>query len=264
MEDQRFNFAGGEVHVKLSHVPPGTETTIRADLRSSDDIMDLLLRTDALRRVGIKDINLIMPYVPYARQDRVMVHGEPLSIKVFADLINAQNYRSVTIWDPHSDVTPALLNNCHVVSQEVLVSLNATTMGVTKNTILVCPDAGARKKILKVSQHGYKQDILFADKVREISTGKITGTTLGNFPLEAIGNRDFLIVDDILDGGATFIELAKLLRPLTTGKIKLYVTHGIFSKGSAGFGDIDEIYVANSWVGDSDDGNTTITCLRKG
>lgn len=258
---ERFNFAGGEVHVKLGYVPTGTESAIHADLRSSDDVMALLLETDALRRAGIKDLDLIMPYVPYARQDRVMIHGEPLSIKVFTDLINAQNYRSVTIWDPHSDVTPALLNNCNVVTQEILVSRNAVRMGITKNTILVCPDAGARKKVLKVSQHGFKQDILFADKVRDVSTGKITRTTLGNFPFEAIGNRDFLIVDDILDGGATFIELAKLLRPLTTGKIKLYVTHGIFSKGSAGFGDIDEIYVANSWVENSDDGKTKITCL---
>jgi ribose-phosphate pyrophosphokinase len=223
--------------------------------------MDLLLRTDALKRSGIKDIDVFMPYVPYARQDRVMTQGEPLSIKVFTDIINAQQYRSVTIWDPHSDVAPALLNNCHVVTQETLVSMNAVKMGVTKNTILVCPDAGARKKVLKVSQCGFKQDILFADKVRDVSTGKITGTTLGQFPFEAIGARDFLIVDDILDGGATFIELAKHLRPLTTGKIKLYVTHGIFSKGTTCFEGIDEIYVANSWVLDSDDGNTRIIRL---
>ena len=67
-----------------------------------------------------------------------------------------------------------------------------------------------------------------ADKKRDPSNGEITGTVVYS---EHLGSQDVLIVDDICDGGRTFIELAKELRHLTTGRIYLYVTHGIFSKG---------------------------------
>jgi ribose-phosphate pyrophosphokinase len=65
-------------------------------------------------------------------------------------------------------------------------------------------------------------------------------------PVEELAKKDFLIVDDICDGGRTFIELAKVLRPWTTGKIYLYVTHGIFSNGLDVFNSlIDGVYTAN-------------------
>jgi ribose-phosphate pyrophosphokinase len=64
------------------------------------------------------------------------------------------------------------------------------------------------------------------------------------------GARDFLIVDDICDGGRTFIELAKVLRPLTSGQVKLYVTHGIFSAGFEALAGLDRIFVANPFPAD--------------
>ena len=114
--DKRFNFSGGEVQVTVKKMTSDV-VYITANLRSSDDVMALLMATDALRRQGATRIHLTMPYVPYARQDRVMNPGEALGIKVFCDLINAQNYSSVNILDPHSDVTPALLNNVLVIEQ---------------------------------------------------------------------------------------------------------------------------------------------------
>ena len=71
--------------------------------------------------------------------------------------------------------------------------------------------------------------LVHAEKTRDTNTGAITGTLVHS---DHIGARNFLIVDDICDGGRTFIELAKVLRPLTDGQVKLYVTHGIFSQGS--------------------------------
>jgi ribose-phosphate pyrophosphokinase len=251
MKVERFNFPGGEVHVRTSELEEGETAHITHFIRTSDDVMALFLVTDAVRRSGKTKIHLTLPYIPYARQDRVAVEGEPLSIKVFADMINAQNYESVTIWDPHSDVTPALINRCKIVYQHEIVIKNKEVMGITPDTVLVCPDAGARKKTLRLAvELGLGNQIIFADKVRDVVTGKITGTTLGglpegNYPLD----RDFMIVDDIGDGCFTFTELAKLLIPLTTGKVKLYVTHGVFSKGVGVFnGLVHEVYTPNSWI----------------
>ena len=111
-------FPGGEEYVKLEWAGRERnyleETFITARLTSSSEVMRLLMVTDALRRRGFRDISLNLGYVPYARQDRVCAEGESLSIKVFADLINSQKYQNVEIYDPHSTVTPALLDNCGV------------------------------------------------------------------------------------------------------------------------------------------------------
>lgn len=249
---KQFLFPGGEVSASFDPsnlIPLGpVSVIISASLSSSDDIMALLMLTDAVRR-QFKDITtfkVFIYYVPYARQDRVMKPGESLSIKVFCDLINAQKYDSVVIWDPHSDVTPALLDNCISVHQSELAStsLAFTSVDPTK-TVLVAPDAGAIKKISEVAKALHISEIVRADKMRDPGTGKITGTKVYS---EHIGDKDFLIVDDICDGGYTFLELAKVLRPLTNGKIILYVSHGIFSKGLEIFrGVIDEIYATNTF-----------------
>lgn len=241
----RFQFPGGEQHVRLDFtrgIPESVEIT--HFIRNSDDIMALFLIIDAYRRHGTEFIHLTLPYVPYGRQDRVAVEGESLSLKVFCDMLNAAKCSSVTIWDPHSDVTPALINNCVIIPQEICM------VGVPSlsNPVIVCPDSGARKKIYKVAEWFDYNDILFADKVRDMRTGLLSSPTIGEFKQEWAG-RDLLIVDDLCDGGGTFIQLAKVLEKLDIGKIHLYVTHGIFSKGLDVFnGLIDEIYCANSWI----------------
>jgi ribose-phosphate pyrophosphokinase len=235
----RFNFSGGEVHVRIED-KVFEAIRIVAHVRSSDDLLSLLLVTDAARRHGATKIDLCLPYVPYARQDRVCADGEPLSLAVFAKLINAQEYRSVEVWDVHSDTALALIDratNRHC----------STLLGeaVRSRPILVAPDAGALKKIHRCASDHHLYYIR-ADKTRDPSTGEITDTVVYSSDL---GSSDLLIVDDICDGGRTFVELAKKLRKLTTGKINLYVTHGIFSKGTSVFdGIIDHVFVANPFI----------------
>lgn len=232
----RFNFSGGESQVRIDG-PISEVIKIVAHVHSSDDFVSLLLLTDAARRHGAVQIGLILPYLPYARQDRVCAPGEALSLKVVCDLINAQHYNSVEVWDAHSDVALALLDR--VVNRHCSDFVAAAIPH--ENPILVAPDAGALKKV-HVCARNNGLDYIRADKTRDPATGEITGTVVyGEFT-----DRDFLIVDDICDGGRTFIELAKELRKLTDGDVNLYVTHGIFSKGTAVFdGIIDHVYVAN-------------------
>lgn len=245
-----FKFSGGEIQVQVGSPPiPFDKITIKAHLTSSDEIFALLLATDALRRdlqargCWNVPIHLQCPYLPYARQDRVMENGESLGIKVICDLINSLNFATVEVWDVHSDVALALLNNVHNYGPESFVQMIPV---VKADTVLVAPDAGAIKKVFKVAK-GLGFEMVRADKQRSTKDGSITGTTVYS---DHIGINDFLIVDDICDGGRTFTELAKQLRPLTSGKILLYVTHGIFSKGLDVFdGLIDHIYTAKPFPG---------------
>ena len=251
---QSFKFPGGEVSVRIdTTVVPSSISEyafIDADIRSSDDLMELLMLTDAVRREFPEvELGLMMPYLPYARQDRVMVPGESLSIKVIASIINAQNYTWVKVWDAHSDVGVALLDRCVNVSQyELVKTVGSLNFPTPKDTVIVSPDAGAEKKIFAFAKELGFENVVRAGKVRDVSSGKITGTEV-YVPEPALykTDKDFLIVDDICDGGRTFIELAKKLRPMTAGKIKLLITHGIFSKGIEVFdGIIDEVLVINN------------------
>lgn len=243
-----MQFSGGEIQVRLPDPSPlySGGITITARLTTPTSVMELLLVTDALRRQygWALQLDLICPYLPYARQDRVCAPGEALSLKVMCDLINGMNFDSVEVWDPHSDVAMALLERAHAVGQETFVS--RLTLG--SGTLLVAPDAGAAKKIRAVSVAtglGYIQ----ARKVRDPLTGEISGTEI---QWDRVSNYDvdLLIVDDICDGGRTFTELAKVLRTVTEGRILLFVTHGIFSQGLSVFdGLIDHVFTANAFPG---------------
>lgn len=240
-----FTFKGGEPHIKIdshtvwySRFPSqmGDEITITQRIESFNDFGILLVATDALKRLipNVK-LHLFLPYFPGARQDRVMVVGEPLTVKIYSDLINNIGFDSVTILDPHSDVTPALLNNVKVIENHkfvlnVLKDLYPQTNA--KMPILISPDAGANKKVLNLAKYLSilnTLDIVKCDKTRNVKTGEIT-----NFEVYAsdLKNRDCIIVDDICDGGGTFLGLIDELKNFHgAGNVYLVVSHGIFSRG---------------------------------
>ena len=235
-----FVFPGGEVQVRIEdEVPaPAAAARIEARVNGSDALMALLLLTDAVRR-QYRDpaIDLVCPYLPYARQDRVAFPGEALAAVVLCRMLNAQAYASVEVWDAHSDVSLALLER---VRNRPASDFAVPVIG--RDDVVVAPDAGAAKRAGACARLA-GVPLVHAEKTRSTETGAITGTVVHSGP---VGARDFMIVDDICDGGRTFVELARVLRPLTSGRVKLYVTHGIFS---AGFDvlrpGIDQVYVAN-------------------
>jgi ribose-phosphate pyrophosphokinase len=240
----KTTFPGGESCIRVTmNTPMEPDLTLELAFENNGDLFDLALLADALRRkFPEKKLKLWMGYTPYARQDRVCNEGESLSIKVVADFINSLKFEAVCIIDPHSDVTPALFERAMVIEQKWLCTRPQLRTNPS-NTIIVAPDAGAAKKARAFAQLGGFAGLVQAEKVRELSTGNILETRVQS---EHIGDKDFLIVDDICDGGRTFTELAKVLRPLTNGKIKLFVTHGIFSAGEKVFDNlIDEVYTAN-------------------
>ena len=232
----RSKFPAGEIYVKL-HGFPLKYHLIIANLQSSDDIMELLLVVNALREFNPKcTIDLDIPYVPYQQQDRVVGELESNSIKVFSSLINMCDFREVRILDPHSDVTPALIKNC-VVSQ----GLWKFAIEKFNPDVLIAPDAGAYKKVSKIADKN-KLEVITATKKR--SNGEIVeGELLGD-----VNGKRCLVIDDICVGGATFIQLGNLLKNGGAKEIALYVSHGIFSKGTDKINlYYNKIYTTNSF-----------------
>jgi ribose-phosphate pyrophosphokinase len=256
---------------------------IKSRLNTFSDLELIICATQALKEVGVKNIELYIPYCIGARSDRKFMEGGINYVKtVIAPIINSQGYNKVTILDPHSDVLEACINNFEKEDNIDLVSFAFKDYFLSKgfktwspknfdNVCLVSPDAGALKKVFHVAEKiGYKGEVVIASKHRDLETGKIDYT---NVPMSVHdADKDVFIIDDICDGGRTFIEIAKAVdevRKLSSsvkrehyGKNYLIVTHGIFS---AGFDFLvqhfDGIYCTNS-VKDVRDGTIVDTFSR--
>jgi len=223
---EMFTFSGGEPHIKITPTNYKGRVTITHRINSFNDLGLLLISVDALNRLGYNELELFLPYFPGARQDRVMIKGEPLTSKVYADLINQLGFKSVAIFDVHSDVTPALIKNCKVLSNHLFIK--NVMAELPNNMAIVSPDAGALKKIYNLAAFLNVNEIVECGKHRDVKTGFLSGFSV---PIQDLKGKHCLIVDDICDGGGTFIGLAEELKKRNSGKLFLAVSHGIFSKG---------------------------------
>jgi ribose-phosphate pyrophosphokinase len=243
IEFESFIFSGGEPHIKINpDFDNSVGVTVTHRLNSFNNLGLLCLAVDSLKRMEAKLETLIIPYFPAARQDRVMVKGEPLSVKVYSDIINTFNFKKVIVFDAHSEVTPALLNNCEVVPNHNFIKQVIQEIG--KEVVLISPDGGALKKIYKVSEYLGGVEVVECSKSRDVKIGKLTGFKVYADDLKG---QDCLIVDDICDGGGTFIGLAEELKKKNAGKLYLAVSHGIFSKGFESLSCFERIFTTDSF-----------------
>jgi ribose-phosphate pyrophosphokinase len=225
-------------------------------LSNFKDLELIICANMALRNLGVRKINLYVPYFLGARSDRKFTEGGINYLKdVICPIINSQKFKSVTILDAHSDVIEACIKNYKKIDNIKLVKFALIDIdnknGARENLYLVSPDAGALKKVYNVAEHFKIENLIIASKHRDIKTGKIIRTDVPGLTQESC-RRNFVIVDDICDGGRTFLEIAKTIRSernisIFGDKIYLVVTHGIFSTG---FDELkkhfDGIYCTNS------------------
>jgi ribose-phosphate pyrophosphokinase len=246
-------FAGGELQVEVPGLPRHLvgPLCVVARLQSAEDLVRLTLLAEVLGRVHDSDFDrtLAVPYFPYARQDRVTERHRAFSLKPVALAVGALGFDRVAICDPHSDVTPALIDRVEVVDQAELVAAHPMLARLLHNgaATIVAPDAGAAKKAARVAA-AFGLPLVVATKHRDTATGELGRP-------EVQGGADHLvdamavIVDDICDGGRTFLELAPVLRAAGATRVALYVTHGIFSRGLAPFaGVLDAIYTTDAFL----------------
>ncbi len=262
-----MQFSGGERHVQFDEATLNSlhgTVFIRARISCSNDLMDYLLLENILLNQNLT-INLEIPYFPYARQDRVCAVGQAFSLDVITRLLSinanqkagAGKQGKVTVWDCHSDVTTALLSantsftEVMNISPLEIIQQSTELCSLLKDekAVLICPDKGAKVRTQMIAD-GINQKrqqpitTIQCDKKRDPASGKILGLEVHATDLSGL---TAIITDDICDGGATFIEIAKELRQLNCSKIVLYVTHGIFSKGTEVFdGLIDQIFTSDS------------------
>lgn len=252
-----FDFSAGEVQVRVNPIPPSSrEITIESDILNSRDFIETCLTLNAINHmVGVEcPVRLILRYLPYSRQDRPCATGEAFSLEVSLAFLTTFLAPSDTLvtWDVHSDVAESevLRNSPGVKFVNITAAALLRDLSEIKDitfppdTIVVSPDKGAVQRATEVKSALGLSEVIYASKVRDPNTGAILRTEVPEDV--SYEGKPLLIVDDICDGGRTFIELAKVLRKYNPSRIDLYVTHGIFSKGFLVFKDlIDNFFVAN-------------------
>lgn len=205
-----------------------------------------------------KDKLLYMPYVPNARMDRTKHREEVFTLKYFCEVINSLNFKQVTILDPHSNVTPALLDRVVVKSPSDIIFDVVDRLGLTEYDYVYFPDEGAYKRYSDLFPT--KKNVLIGHKVRDWETGQIKGlriTTRDGYEpdeFQCMG-RNVIMIDDIISYGGTLAYSADKLKELGFEHIYAYATHtensildpekGLLLKRIED-GIVDHIYTTNS------------------
>lgn len=205
-----------------------------------------------------KYVKLIMNYVPYSRMDR-QIEGYMFSLKYFCELINSLKFDYVQITDPHSDITPTMLNNCVVM--EPYANINQIMTKYEMIHSILYPDMGA---FTRYAEFKPIKDVpkFYAMKKRNLNTGEIVSYDLIDPP--ALVGKTVLIADDLCCKGRTFLEAGKLLKDKGASRVILYVTHceqSIFKGNLLNTNYVDHIYTTNSILQTS--GHTKITILEQ-
>ncbi len=231
-------FPDNQPHVIVDLVTKSDEVTVICSITNSLKMMHLLQTANAIDHLNARKKLLVIPYLMGARYDRVMANGDSCDIEVIASLINACQFEQVILFDVHSELSLRLIRNSTHINNRQLVELYDR-----EDAVVICPDTGASKKVqdyLKWNKH--LSTIVYCTKTRDLATGKII---LEVREPEKCKDRNCVIIDDICDGGATFLAIAGQIRPM---HLTLIVTHGIFSKGFSLLEQtFDEIIVSDSY-----------------
>ena len=213
--------------------------TVGWRFESEAEVMHLAQLAALLRHYG-RPATLDIRCLPYARQDKPVRNDRTFALYAFAPILNAMGWEKVILHDPHSPVVRDLIDRAVIrgFQDEALDAYRRTG-----SSLMCFPDDGARFK--------YHADFpnvpnVWAQKTRDQATGELGEATLTG----DVANARVLIVDDICDGGATFVRLASALRAGRAAKVCLFVSHGLFTKGTAVLFDagIDRIFTPEGEV----------------
>lgn len=238
-------YPGGEIGINLrtqdSQEAKTHHASMTCRIQNSDDLMRLVMTVNASKKNGIiLPKTLIIPYLPYARQDRVAAEGDPHALQAFCEIIDNLGFKEVVVIDAHSNVAEACFKNTQFtnITPEMYLSrfIDRAGLGGHGNIALICPDEGAIKKIQHYAKYlgSIVSCVFYCTKKRDPMTGKLTGFDC-NIPdmFKLAKNANLVIADDICDGGGTFLGIADMIKAkIPDSQLHLFTTHGIYSKGT--------------------------------
>lgn len=230
-----IRFPDGEVHLQLEELNRKEGVVVIMRIRNAEDLFLLMQLSDILQRQEIVVEELRIPYLMSMRCDRVFSFDRPFTLKIVADVVNKLNCRPI-IYEPHSKRSLELMYAGNVeVSRDLAF--------VYKQTSTICfPDKGAQSRYNLFNETAN----IVCEKVRDVNTGELKEFKVVN-PKEFKGG-DITVIDDLCDGGGTFIGLAPKLRDLHPTKLRLVVTHAVQLNGIKRVAEVyDEVVITNTY-----------------
>ena len=219
-------FADGEIYVEINENIRGNSIFVIQSISTpaNDNLMELLICIDALRRSSAKNITAVIPYFGYARQDRKVVPRTAISAKLVSNLItNAGAHRIVTV-DLHAgqiqgffDIPVDNLFSTPIFSKHIKKYIS------NKNIICVAPDVGGVERARALGQK-LNVGLAIIDKRRPAPGKSQVMNIVGN-----VKGKNCLLVDDIIDSGGTIVNASKALKEKGAKDVYVYVTHGVLS-----------------------------------
>ena len=250
-------FADGEVYVEINENIRGNSIFILQSISSpaNDNLMELLLCIDALKRSSAKNITAVIPYFGYARQDRKVVPRTSISAKLVSNLITKAGADRVVTVDLHAgqiqgffDIPVDNLFATPIFARHVKKNLK------NKDIICVTPDVGGTERARALGKL-LGANLAIVDKRRPAPGKSKVMNVIGN-----VENKTCIVVDDIIDSGGTIINAAQALKERGAKEVYVYITHGVLS-GEA-VKKIQKSVIKNLVITDTIDNNEKVKKVR--
>lgn len=232
---QIIRFPDGEVHLKLDELNRKEKVNITCRICNAEDLFIMMQLQDILKRNAMIVDAITIYYLMGARCDRLFSFEEPYTLGIVSNVINSFNANIVFILDPHNhDKASHEINNYMNVTNDALYKLNP-------NNVSVCyPDKGAKRR------YSWLDADVVCEKIRDPKTGKIIHTHID--VINSVEGKDLVVVDDLCDGGSTFIGLAPELRKLNSKGLSLMVSHAVNEQGLLKVAEYyDKVYITDSY-----------------
>ena len=227
-------FSDGELCVDFCNSIRGKRVYLLTSPNNSDEIIKLNLAIDAAKRAAAKEIIPILPYFPYARQDKKDQSRGPIGAKVMVEMIEHRGATGVITFDLHADQIQGFFNIpvTHLEGKNVFDSYVASIYN--ENTILCGPDAGSGKRVKRMKDqlakyHEISINYVMLDKTRKqaniidemIIIGDVTG-------------KDVIILDDMVDTAGTLCKAAEVIMEAGANSVRAIISHGVLSGPALG------------------------------
>lgn len=219
-------FADGEILVLPQESVRGYDVTLIQSISNpvNENLMELLIAIDALKRSSAKSINVVIPYMGYSRQDRKSNPREPITFKLIANMLQVAGATRILTFDIHSNQTQGFFDIPFDSLRASLFLLNEfiNKTNITNFTV-VSPDYGGVKKSREISR-SFNLPLAIIDKRRPEPNKVEVSNILGD-----VENQDCVLVDDMIDTGGTMIAASKLLKEKGAKSVSILATHALFN-----------------------------------
>ena len=225
-------FSDGELCVDFTDSVRGKSVFLLSSPITSDSIMNLLLSIDAAKRAGAKQIIPILPYFPYARQDKKDQSRGPIGAKVMAEMIEQRGATSVITYDLHADQIQGFFNIpvTHIEGKHVFDEYILSRTAITDTEVVLCgPDAGSGKRVKRMrdqvnKRFGVNLNIVMIDKTRKEANVIDEMIIIGD-----VNNKHVIILDDMVDTAGTLCKAAEVLIDAGAKSVTAGISHGVLS-----------------------------------